>query len=80
MNHQIYLMTTRVGKDNEYPGVELVSEWYKRNLLIFANIARLVDSTQERLLVIYGQGHAHLLRQFIRDSPDMELVETNRFL
>jgi hypothetical protein len=80
MNHQIYLMTTRVGKGDEYPGVGLVAEWYKRNLLIFANIARLIDSPQERVLVIYGQGHAHLLRQFIQDSPDMELVEVSKYL
>ena len=80
MNHQIYLMTTRVGKGDEYPGVELVAEWYKRNLLIFANIARLIDSPQERVLVIYGQGHSHLLRQFIQDSSEMELVEVNKFL
>lgn len=80
MNHQIYLMTTGVGKGDEYPGVELVAEWYKRNLLIFANIARLIDSPRERVLVIYGQGHVHLLRQFIQDSPDMELVEAIRFL
>lgn len=80
MNHQIYLMTTGVGKGDEYPGVELAAEWYKRNLLIFANIARLIDSPQERVLVIYGQGHAHLLRQFIQDSPDMELVEVSKYL
>lgn len=80
LNHSIYLLTNKIGKDDHYPGVELVSEWYKRNLLIFSNIQRLAESTQDRLLVIYGQGHAHLLRQFIQDSPDMELVEAGKFL
>ncbi len=80
LNHSIYLLTNKIGKDDSYPGVELVSEWYKRNLLIFSNIQRLVESPQDRLLIIYGQGHAHLLRQFIQDSPDMELVEANKFL
>ena len=80
LNHSIYLITNKVGKDDIYPGAELVSEWYKRNLLIFSNIQRLVESPQERLLVIYGQGHAKLLKQFIEDSHDMELVEANKFL
>lgn len=80
LNHSIYLLTNKIGKDDSYPGVELVSEWYKRNLLIFSNIQRLVESPQDRLLIIYGQGHAHLFRQFIQDSPDMELVEASKFL
>lgn len=80
LNHSIYLLTNKIGKDDSYPGVELVSEWYKRNLLIFSNIQRLVESPQDRLLVIYGQGHAKLLRLFIQDSPDMELVEASKFL
>jgi hypothetical protein len=80
LNHSIYLLTNKIGKDDSYPGVELVSEWYKRNLLIFSNIQRLVESPQDRLLVIYGQGHAKLFRQFIQDSPDLELVEANKFL
>lgn len=80
LNHSIYLLTNKIGKDGSYPGVDLVSEWYKRNLLIFSNIQRLIEAPQDRLLIIYGQGHAHLLRQFIEDSPDMELVEANKFL
>jgi hypothetical protein len=79
-NHQTYLIINVVGKDANYIGADLVSEWYKRNLLIFANIQRLIESPTDRVLIIYGQGHAKLLRQFIQDSPDMELVEVSKYL
>ncbi len=80
MNHHLYLIINAVGKDENYAGVDLVSEWYKRNLLIFANVQRLIESPQDRVLIIYGQGHAKLLKQFIQDSPDMELVEVGKYL
>jgi hypothetical protein len=80
MNHHLYLIINAIGKDENYAGVDLVSEWYKRNLLIFANVQRLIKSPQDRVLIIYGQGHAKLLKQFIQDSPDMELVEVGKYL
>lgn len=79
-NHQTYLVINAVGKDANYIGANLVGDWYKRNLLIFANVQRLIASPQDRVLIIYGQGHAKLLRQFVQDSPDMELVEVSKYL
>lgn len=79
-NHQTYLVINAVGKGSNYTGADLVGDWYKRNLLIFANVQRLIESPQDRVLIIYGQGHAKLLRQFIQDSPDMELVEVSKYL
>lgn len=80
INHHAYLTFNAVGRDENYAGTALVSEWYKRNLLIFANLQRIIESPQDRVLIIYGQGHAKLLKQFIQDSPDMELVEVNKYL
>lgn len=63
------------GGGNEYPGAEAVSEWYGSNLHIFANLMRLIKSPEDRVLVIYGQGHAKLLRSFVEDSPDLQFVD-----
>jgi hypothetical protein len=75
----VYLRLARVGGP-EGEGATLVARWYERNLRIFANVARLVESPEERVLVIYGQGHAPLLREFVQGSPDLALVEPSSFL
>ena len=79
-SHSLYLQLLRVGKGTEYPGATLVSEWYARNLRIMANLQRITDSPNDRILVIYGAGHSHLLRQFVLDSGEYSLVEPNTFL
>ena len=56
-----------------------VANWYARNLHIYANIAR-VAQPGERVLVIMGSGHRPLLRQFVAESPELELVPAERYL
>jgi hypothetical protein len=56
-----------------------VANWYRRNLHIFANIAR-VAQPGERVLVIMGSGHGTLLRQFVDESPDLDLVSAEPLL
>src|ERR1700728_551428 len=48
-----------------YVGADLVAAWHRRNLKMFAKLSRL-SGPGERILVLYGQGHAYLLRDFIR--------------
>jgi hypothetical protein len=64
----------------EAPGPALVAGWYQRNLRIFANLRRCIDGPADRLLVIYGAGHAPLLNQFVRDSTDLTLEPVQHHL
>lgn len=75
LNASTYLVLDRIGGGNEYPGSDAVSNWYASNLHIFANLMQLITSPDDRVLVIYGQGHAKLLRSFIKDSPDLGCVD-----
>jgi hypothetical protein len=34
-----------------------VSDWFRRNMRIYSNVTRPVDSPNERILMIYGNGH-----------------------
>jgi len=77
--HGWYMVLATVGRDSTYKGAGEVANWYTRNLHIFANIAR-VARPGERVLVIMGSGHGTLLRQFIRESPDLELVSVEPYL
>lgn len=80
ISHQVYLTLAQVGADRDYVGVGWVEGWYGRNLRIFVNLTRIIDSSQDRILVIYGSGHIPLLTQFIRDSGLYILEPTERYL
>lgn len=49
--------------------------WYNRNARIFANIVNITESPEDRILVIFGNGHAALLRQFFEASPQYDFIE-----
>lgn len=52
-----------------YGGAELVADWYERNLRIFANLLRTATSPEDRVFVVFGQGHIPILRQLVIDHP-----------
>jgi hypothetical protein len=63
-----------------YQEADLVANWYKGNLRIFANINRITDPGKDRILVIVGSGHLKLLRDFAADAPFYDLVDAESFL
>jgi hypothetical protein len=78
--HRPYLTGVRVGKDADYAGADLATEWYERNLKIYANITRIADAPNDRVLVLIGNGHLKLLQQFISDSGEYDLEKLNKYL
>ena len=49
--------------------------WYNRNARIFANLINITESPEDRILVIFGNGHAAILRQFLEASPQYDFIE-----
>lgn len=49
--------------------------WYNRNVRIFSKHINITKSSDERILVIFGNGHAAILRQLLEASPQYEFVE-----
>jgi hypothetical protein len=68
LNDASYTYLSRIGDDGDYVGADLVAAWHQRNLRMFARLSRL-SGPGERILVLYGQGHAYLLRELIRQAP-----------
>lgn len=59
-------------------GADILSVgWYNRNLRIFRKIQKINESTDDRILVIYGNGHAAILRQLFDSSPEYDFLEFN---
>lgn len=57
-----------------YVGPDVVGNWYRRNLRIFANLTSIA-SNGDRIVVFYGQGHAPLLSHFISVSTRFILAD-----
>jgi Family of unknown function (DUF5694) len=80
LNNSSYMYITRIGDSENYGGAKLVASSHLRNLEMFANLTRLIERPNERIVVLYGQGHEFLMKQFVQESPDLELVDALDFL
>jgi predicted proteasome-type protease len=78
-DHGVYAHFARVGAGDTYVGADLVAAWYKRNIRIFANLQQIAEPG-DRILVIFGGGHAAILRELVEHAPGMVLVEANDYL
>lgn len=76
---ELRMRKLELGAGSEYPGVAPTLSMYGRDLRIFANVTRIAEAG-DRILVIYGAGHAYHLRDFVRSHPGMQLVEVSEYL
>jgi hypothetical protein len=77
--YAFYQDMLRIGAGDEQPGAALKAGWEKRNDEICARLVQLAQPG-DRIVVLYGAGHAFLLRQCVAQMPGFELVEANRYL
>lgn len=76
-----YLQTAiKGGKTDNFVGAFLVSEWYRRNLYMYALITKLTESKDEKIMVLLGAGHTEMIREFVKHNPDFEIVELTTVL
>ena len=76
------MLTTlpHIGKDGNYVGTDLLADWYERNLKIYTNLTRIIESKDDRVLLIIGSGHANLLRRFIEEIGEYVLEKREKYL
>lgn len=68
-----YLDFVPFGDPFEYAGPDLLASWYQRNIRIYHNIHSLIESPNDRILVIYGAGHLGWLRQDVENDMTVQL-------
>lgn len=81
--HGIYLVDSfkfGIGRQGDYFGADMKTRWYNRNLRILQNIYRIIDSPEDRVLIVIGSGHLPILRHAVITSPELELVEVKEYL
>jgi len=63
-------------KLDDLRGADILSVWwYNRNLRIFRKLQQITENSDDRILVIVGNGHAAVLRQLFESSPEYEFIE-----
>jgi len=73
------MRTLEVGAGSSYIGVEPPASVARRNMRIFANLLAAAEPG-DRILIVYGAGHSHYFREYVRGHPEMELVDPTAYL
>ena len=68
-----YYALVPFGDPEDSAGADLLAAWYQRNMRIYQNIVKLIDSPKDKILVIYGAGHLGWLQQNIAEDPSVKL-------
>jgi hypothetical protein len=69
------------GPPGDYFGADgFVSAWHNRNIRIYSNVARLIRSPEERVLLLIGAGHAPIIRAQFASAPFVRLVDVAEVL
>ena len=54
--------------------------WYSRNLRILNNILSTKPTSEDRIMVLFGNGHVPILKHCFQSSPEFEVVELKSLL
>jgi hypothetical protein len=74
-----YFRQAEFGEAWDWAGADLVADWFRRNMRIYTNVTRLIDSPSERVLVVYGSGHLGWLQHAFGSNPNLGLRKLAEF-
>jgi len=74
-----YYRQAHFGEPGDWAGADLVSDWFRRNMRIYSNVAQLADSPNDRVLVIIGAGHLGWLQHNFASDPSLRLRKLAEF-
>ena len=75
----LYYQLLALGDQERQPGADLNAMWYLRNAKIFAKLG-LAAKPGDRVIVLYGSGHAYWLRHFASTAPGYRNVDPLPYL
>jgi hypothetical protein len=78
--NRVYYDIALLGGPEVNPGANWVGSWHARNLKILDNLIRLDARADDRILLVIGAGHAHLLNEYAPDSHAFRLERPDAWL
>jgi hypothetical protein len=79
LNKSFYVLTNHVGTGDNFVGADAAASWWHRNFRMYAKIQRHATPGQ-RVLVIGGQGHTAILKDFLEVDADRDGVDVVPYL
>ncbi len=79
LNKDLYLLTNSVGAGDNWVGADASASWWQRNFRMYGNIQQ-VAAPDTRVLVIGGQGHTAIFRDFLQIDGERKAVDIIPFL
>ena len=80
LQHEFYFKLLPAGKPGNHIGSYLVSEWWRRNMVIYENILKQLNGNEEKIMVIFGSGHTAILNEIMKFNPTIKLVSVSEVL
>lgn len=80
LQHEFYFKLLRAGKPGNHVGSYLVSEWWRRNMVIYENILKQLDGHEEKIMIIFGSGHTAILNEIMKLNSTIKLVSVSEVL
>ncbi len=76
LNKGLYIsFLNRINQPDDFFGSDLVAAWYKRNLIMYANIQNQVSAADKNIVIIVVAGHAAIMEDFIKADKRFNLVK-----
>ena len=75
--HEFYFKLLSAGKPGNHIGSYLVSEWWRRNMVICENILKQLSGNEEKIMVIFGSGHTAILNEIMKFNSTLTLVSVS---
>lgn len=79
MHRRGYYGILGIGDNDQQAGADLNAMWYLRNAKIFAKLMHIAEPG-DRIVVVYGAGHAYWLRHFASETPGYAMIDPLRYL
>ncbi len=79
MNSNFYMESLAIADGDDQPAAKLDAEWFERNLRIWGKVLQIAKPG-DRILLIYGQGHAFWLKFLVQEMPGYKLVDATPYL
>ncbi len=70
----------RGGAKDNFVGAYLNSEWYKRNLYMYASLQKNIDKKDKKVMVLLGSSHVAMFKTFLDLDSQLKAVELKSIL
>ncbi len=73
-------LANQAGDMDDFVGVHLASEWYKRNLYMYSIIQKTIQKSDEKIMILGGASHIGMFNEFIKYTPEWKTTELKEII